>query len=87
MINQIKSILRRFNLMHDCPTKGFKTKEARAWLRTLKLPDVDQLVLDLALERWELIEHQLARLEREVERHAEATPPPRCSRRSRASAI
>jgi len=71
VINQIKSILRRFNLMHDCPTKGFKTKKARAWLRTLDLPEVDKIVLDLAIARWELIEQQLARIELEVERHAE----------------
>ena len=74
MINQIKSILRRFNLMHDCPTKGFKTKKARAWLRTLDLPEVDKIVLDLAIARWELIEQQLARLELEVERRAEQHP-------------
>lgn len=71
VINQIKSILRRFNLMHDCPTKGFKSKKVRAWLRTLELPEVDKLVLDLAIERWELIERQLARIELEVERHVE----------------
>ena len=71
VINQIKSILRRFNLMHDCPTKGFKTKRARAWLHTLELPEVDRLLLDLAIERWELIDQQLARIQLEVERHAE----------------
>jgi len=71
VISQIKSILRRFNLMHDCPTKGFKTKKARIWLRTLELPEVDKIVLDLAIERWELIEQQLARIELEVKRHAE----------------
>jgi transposase len=71
VINQAKAILRRFNLMHDCPTKGFKTKRARAWLRTLELPEVDRLVLDLAIERWELIDQQLARIQLEVERRAE----------------
>ena len=71
VISQIKSILRRFNLMHGCPTKGFKTKAARLWLRTLELPEVDKFVLDLAIDRWELIERQLARVELEVKRHAE----------------
>jgi transposase len=71
VINQIKSLVRRFNLMHDCPTKGFKTNKARAWLRELELPEVDRIVLELAIERWETIERQLGRLQLEIDRRTE----------------
>jgi len=71
VINQIKALIRRFNLMHECPTKGFQTKRVHAWLRELKLPGVDRVMLDLAIERWEMIDRQIGRLEAEVERRAE----------------
>jgi transposase len=70
-INQIKAILRQFNLMHECPTKGIKTNKARNWLRSVELPDADRVTLDLALDHWELVDRQLARLDPEIDRRAE----------------
>ena len=70
-INQIKAILRQFNLMHACPAKGIQTKRAKAWLRTVELPEADRLILDLALEHWETVDRQLAQLDREIDRRAE----------------
>lgn len=74
VINQIKSIIRRFNLMHECPTKSFQTKKVNAWLRGLDLPEIDRIVLDLAIERWELIDRQIARLETEVDARTKQRP-------------
>jgi transposase len=70
-INQIKAVLRQFNLMHECPTKGIQTKKARHWIRTIELPEADRIMLDLALEQWELVDRQLAGLDPEIDRRAE----------------
>lgn len=71
VINQIKALLRRFNLMHDRPSKRFGTKKVNAWLREIALPRADRLILDLAMERWERIDVQLRRLEEEIDRRAD----------------
>ena len=71
VISQIKSLLRRFNLMHECPTKGLNTKRGRGWLLEIELPRADKLILDLAVERWQLLQEQLRRLDEEVDRRAE----------------
>ena len=71
VINQIKALLRAFNLMHDCPTKGLDTKRARVWLLTLELPDADKLILDVAVERWNMMIEQIRRLDKDVDRRAE----------------
>jgi transposase len=71
LINQIKARLRTFNLMHECPTRGIQTKKAKAWLRAIELPQADRTLVDLALDRWELIEEQIARLDEEVQRRAD----------------
>jgi len=34
-INKVKTILRKRNLQHDCPTKGIQTKKASVWLASL----------------------------------------------------
>jgi transposase len=70
-INRIKAILRRFNLMHECPTKDFDTKRVRAWLPTLELPPADRITLDLAIERWATLGGQLRRLDEAIKRRVE----------------
>jgi len=71
VINQIKALLRQFNLMHDCPTKKFGTKRARAWLLEIELPRADRLILDLAVERWDTLNDQIRRLDENIDRRAE----------------
>jgi transposase len=71
LINQIKARLRTFNLMHDCPAKGIQTKKAMRWIRTLDLPEADRTLVDLALDRWELIDQQITQLDKHVEQRAE----------------
>jgi transposase len=70
-INQIKALLRQFNLMHDCPTARLDTKRARAWLLEIELPRADKLILDLAVERWEMLNEQISRLDDDIDRRAE----------------
>ena len=53
IINRIKFILRRHNLIWELPTKTFPTKPAIAWLKKLVLPEVDRWELDHLLpDRW-----------------------------------
>ncbi|NIP15722.1 MAG: hypothetical protein GWM88_13780, partial [Pseudomonadales bacterium] len=72
-INLIKALLRQFNLMHDCPTKTFQTKAVKAWLRSIELPDADKMILELALDQWELLDRQIETLAPEVDRRADAS--------------
>ncbi len=70
-INLIKGVLRQFNLMHDCPTKTFQTKAAKAWLRSIELPKADKMILELALEQWELLDRQIDTLDPEIDCRAD----------------
>jgi transposase len=60
--------------MHDCPTGSIQTIAARLWLESLRLPKVDQIILEQAMERWRLLDKQLIRLDIEVKEHAMASP-------------
>ena len=63
VINAVRTILRRRNLQHDCPTKSIQAKKARAWLQTLALSPLDRLELEQLLARWALLETQKATFE------------------------
>jgi transposase len=81
-INQIKNILRRHNLLWDCPTKGFQTAKVADWLQRLvkapqsesKLTNVDKLNLKHLLEQWKLWDAQLAELDTVIQKRAEKDP-------------
>ena len=66
VINSIKRIIHRHNLIHDQPTKTFQTKTVRKWLSEMPLPSVDRLEMDLLLQQWNLLEQQLETLADEI---------------------
>lgn len=66
VINGIKHLLHRHNLMQECPTKGIQTQAARKWLRKLPLGDLDRLELKHLLARWKLADRQLVHLEQRI---------------------
>ncbi len=67
---QIKTLLRNYNLQHDCPTKGLHTKKAFAWLRGLAvLSEDDRLELDQLLEDFELMNKHLEAQDELLEKH------------------
>jgi transposase len=68
VINKVKTILRKNNLQHDCPTKGIQTKKARVWLQSLELAEMDHLEMTLLLEQWELLDSQLRQVAEEIEK-------------------
>jgi transposase len=69
--NSIKGILRRHNLEQECPTKGSFTKAALGWLRTVALPDLDRLKLDMRLDEYDLFTRQVRYVEDQIHRRAE----------------
>lgn len=71
-ICQIKDILRRFNVWHDCPTKGLFTKAGRRWLEQVDLPQQDRRRIDRILARMDVFQTQLREITDEIETLAEA---------------
>jgi transposase len=65
-INAIHHLLLKHNIQQTCPTKGIKTKAARAWLAKLKLPTTDRLEMDLLLDQWLLWDRQCEQLDQQV---------------------
>jgi transposase len=70
-INQIRHILRRYNLEWERPTKGFQTQKVRQWLTTLELDETDRLEMDQLVEQWDLWERQIKQLEERIEKRFE----------------
>ena len=65
-INAIHHLLLKHNIQQTCPTKGLKTKAARAWLAQLELPVTDRLEMDLLLDQWVLWDRQCEQLDQQV---------------------
>jgi transposase len=59
-VNQVKHILRRYNLQWEMPTKTFPSKKALRWLKTLQLSSWDRDEMDWLLE-------ELSRLPNRIE--------------------
>jgi transposase len=73
-INGVQHLLLKHNLQQACPTKGLKTKRARAWLVKLELPAIDRLEMDQLLEQWSLWDRQCEQLEQEIESQQQEHP-------------
>lgn len=74
LVNRIRRVLRRHNLEQHCPTKGLDTRKARRWLKELPLGEIDRLELDQLLERWPILQTQLAALEGKIKERLAAHP-------------
>lgn len=68
-INQVQNLLRRHNLMWQCPTKGFQTIKASKWLRAMidtppsVMTQADRVTLIHLIEQWKLWENQVLDVE------------------------
>ena len=67
IINKIKYVLRRHNLMWHLPTKTFPTVDAVNWLKKLSLPEVDRLEMDYLLADLEHIQQRVKELEKVID--------------------
>ena len=73
VINKIKHILRRHNLQWHLPTKTFPTQRAVEWLKTLVLPEIDQLEMKYLLADLEYAENRLTEIEKVIAQRVEAS--------------
>lgn len=69
--NQIKHILRRYNLQWSMPTKTFPTVHAIAWLKIVQVPKMDRLEMDWLLEEFERCTQRMKNLELQITSRAE----------------
>ena len=63
VINKIKHILRRHNLLWELPSKTFPTVKAINWLKQVQLPELDRLEMDYRLTDLEQVQQRLRELE------------------------
>lgn len=67
VINRVKGILHRLNLMWESPTKTFQTQAVQRWLKTLQLPTIDRLEIDQLLAQWHMFDEQLQQVDDQIE--------------------
>jgi transposase len=77
LVNKVRHMLRRYNLEWEMPTKKFPTKRATAWLKELKLPEIDRLELDHLLEDVDRIQVRIEKLEDVLAQRSEGSPEAR----------
>ena len=66
LINRIKRVLNKHNLLQECPTKGFKTKSARAWVKQIPFNELDRFEVEQNLDQWELLDRELKRVQERI---------------------
>jgi transposase len=70
VVNAQQQILRRRNIAQHCPTKGLRTRAARVWMRSLRLPGLDRLELTMLLDRQDFLERQRDVLDEQIAERA-----------------
>ena len=65
-INQIKHILRRYNLQWQMPTKTFPSKKAITWLKTIDLPPSDRGELNWHMSELERLSNKIDLLNADI---------------------
>ena len=53
LINKIKGVINKHNLVHDAPTQDSTTHKFRQWIKTVQLPVVDRLEVNMNIASWE----------------------------------
>ena len=71
LVNKIKGILNKHNMLQDAPTKLSWTNKFRKWLETVTLPSVDRLEVDAHLELWKTCDKQIITIEMELAKRTE----------------
>ena len=71
LINKIKGVINKHNLAHDAPTQDSTTQKFRKWIKTVQLPVVDRLEVNMNIETWELYDKQILEVENELVKRSE----------------
>lgn len=72
-LQQLQSIVRRYNLQHEMPTKKMDTKAACCWVRTLPLNEVDRFAVEQLLASLEHFTKQLKAIDEKLTERFEAS--------------
>jgi transposase len=73
IINKIKGMINKHNLSHDAPTENYATQKFKQWIKTVLLPFVDRLEVNMNIEAWELYDKQILEVEGELVKRSEAS--------------
>jgi len=71
LINKIKGILNKHNMLQDAPTERYWTNKFRKWLETVELPCIDRLEVDAHLESWKTYDKQIITVETKLVQRTE----------------
>jgi len=78
VLNQIQGLLRRYNLMWECPTKSFQTQAVQRWLTDLagssKLTRLERMNLSHWQAQWRLLDAQITELQELIVAYAARQP-------------
>ena len=74
VINKIKGIFNKHNMLQDAPTEGIRTKKFRKWVTEVKIPDLDRMEIDIHLEHWQMYDKQIVEVEAQLVRRSETNP-------------
>jgi transposase len=72
--NRIKYLLRKHNLEQECPTQELFCQRGHRWLKTIPLPELDALELNLWLEQYDLHVLQIQQVSQQIDQRAEHHP-------------
>ena len=71
LINKIKGILNKHNMLQDAPTEHCKTNKFKKWLEAISLPIVDRMEVNAHLESWKTYDKQILEVELELAKRTE----------------
>ena len=71
IVNKIKGIINKHNLSHDAPTEHYASQKFKQWIKTVQLPVVDRLEVNMNVEAWELYDKQIIEVESELVKRSE----------------
>ncbi len=74
LINKIKAIFNKHNMLQDAPTDDAKTIKFRNWAAEVQLPTVDRMEINIHLESWKLYDKQILETESELIKRSEINP-------------
>ncbi|MCO6042716.1 IS110 family transposase [Aeoliella sp. ICT_H6.2] len=75
VLNKIRRLVNRYNLIWQYPTKTFQTRTGRSWLAAVPLPPIDRLEMDMLLKEWEICDEQIAQVDNEIAERVSRTVP------------
>ena len=71
VINKIKGIINKHNMVQDAPTENYSTTKFKKWISSVPLPVVDRFEIDRNIQSWELYDKQIDEVDIELVKRSE----------------